>query len=278
MKILTIIHLIFIFVNLGFAQEQSDSSRALEGVVIKETFKVKIDEEKLPLNLDVDFSNVVQLSESINWQSINSLKNEKNGDDWKLFNMNLSTSELTNIQPQPAKVFYLQFKGLSSWELEIYSSDGSLFKSILGKNNPPESIAWNGIGDNEEALIPGHNYSYAFQAVDKAGNKRTFPGQTFNIPALCIKYDNKVLVGIDFSEVYSSEGFVLLKNATNYATELSSLIRYYSSKGSVIIDFDHPLKNEFLTLVSNNLNKDVSFFKETIETKNKQNAIIVWIE
>jgi len=277
MKSFTLFFLIFLLFNLGYTQEKPDSSKTIEGVIIKETYKATFEEEKFPIKLDMDFSNIVQIPESIHWASIKPSVSINN-DDWKHFHFNLSTPELTNIQPQPAKVFYVQFKDLSIWDLEIYSSDGSLFKSISGEENPPQSIAWDGIGDNQKFLTPGYTYTYAFNAVDKAGNKRIFPGKTFNVQALYFKHDNKILVGISFSKVFSSDGYDLLKNAKDYAQELASLIRYYSLKGNVMIDFEHPLKNEFLTLVANSLNKDVNFFKKKIGAQNRQNAIFVWIE
>jgi hypothetical protein len=39
---------------------------------------------------------------------------------------------------------------ISSWEIAIYSETGVLFKKMAGSGTPPETLNWDGLGDNGE--------------------------------------------------------------------------------------------------------------------------------
>jgi hypothetical protein len=52
-----------------------------------------------------------------------------------------------------------------------------------GHGEPPSEIAWDGHTISGDAVTPGLTYSYVFEAVDRAGNKRHFLGDPFQVNA-----------------------------------------------------------------------------------------------
>jgi hypothetical protein len=275
--------MIFLIVILCFSievvgQEKVDSTKTLEDIVVKETFQISVEEEKYPAILSADFSDIIKIPDGIHWNSVNwKNKTDQNG-DWDSFNFNLSQPEFANIRTQPIKIFHAQFSDLSKWSLTIHESNGSLYKTISGENNPPGSIFWDGIGEQDQLLNPGQNYTYNFIATDKAGNKRTFPGETFSISAYHFTTGDSLFVGISCSKLFSSDGLGLTQQASDYACELASLIKYYLKKGKISYETSHPQKDEFISLLSKNLKLNAAAFKHKQSYKKNNNDICFWIE
>jgi len=276
-KYISFLFMLFLVSNL-LAQEKIDSTKTIENVVVKETYKASFEEEKFPVSLKLDFSNIVQIPVQINWDAINPEKMVANLDNWDHFSFKFSNPEFSNIKPQPVKVFHAQFSNLAKWKLEILSSDGTLLRCISGKGNPKESILWDGFGTNGELFTPGQNYTYSFTANDKAGNKRTFAGETFSESAVFLHVENKIWVGIDEAKLFSSEGYGLLQSAPDYCKELASLIRYYSSKYEISFNSSHPQKDEFIKLLAQELGRDADFFKQKPLNNTNHKCFSFWIE
>ncbi len=278
MKNYLVICVIVLFGCQSFAQETPDSSKTLKEIVITEKYLASFEGEKFPVILKTDFSDIIQIPEQVFWSSLNVKDQFSAQDNWDMFYFNFSSPEQTNIHPQPAKVFHARFKNLVKWGLQIYSSDGRLFRTIEGKKNPPPSLVWDGFGNDGTMLIPGLNYSYSFTATDKAGNKKTFPGETFSIPALFITLGDSLWIGIAESKLFSADGFGLLNSAHDYSKEISSLIRYYSKKSKISFESSHPQKDKFLNLLVLGLNSDLSCFDLKTPSRENQNCIIIRVE
>jgi len=74
-------------------------------------------------------------------------------------------------------------KGVVRWRLLVADSRGETVASFDGTGDPPKEIAWNGRTKAGAPVTPGLTYSYVFEAHDRAGNKRNFVGQGFNVSA-----------------------------------------------------------------------------------------------
>jgi hypothetical protein len=267
------------FASVGLTDEQqADSSQTLDDIIVQETFEASFEEEKFPIHLNLKLSDVVKIPERINWESIDQHNIKKDEKNWQHFSFRLSSPQWANIQPAPVKVFKVQFKNLKSWKLDIFTSDGTLFRSMEGEKNPPKTIPWDGRGDTGEMMIPGHNYSYSFTPVDKAGNKRTFPGKSFFIPAVYSIAEDSLWIGIAVSQIFSYEGFGLLNTAGNYAKEVASLIRYYSKKNEIIVECYHPKSQDFIKLITTELGEDDKFIRYKRVSKKKDEHLVVLIE
>jgi hypothetical protein len=80
-------------------------------------------------------------------------------------------------------VFRPAVKGAVRWRLLVADSRGQTVASFDGTGDPPKEIAWDGRTKSGALVTPGLTYSYVFEAHDRAGNKRSFVGQGFNVSA-----------------------------------------------------------------------------------------------
>lgn len=69
------------------------------------------------------------------------------------------------------------------WRLVIADSRGQTVASFEGRGEPPSEIAWDGRSKSGAVVTPGITYSYVFEAFDRAGNKRTYVGEPFQVSA-----------------------------------------------------------------------------------------------
>ena len=74
-------------------------------------------------------------------------------------------------------------RGTERWKLTVADSHGQTVAQFGGKGDAPKEITWDGKSITGAPVTPGITYSYVFEAVDKAGNKRNFVGQGFRVSA-----------------------------------------------------------------------------------------------
>src|SRR5262245_59259369 len=79
--------------------------------------------------------------------------------------------------------FQPQLDNVERWRLLVANSRGETVATFDGKGKPPREVTWDGRAANGEAARPGLTYSYVLEARDKAGNKRNFVGQGFELPS-----------------------------------------------------------------------------------------------
>ena len=71
MKLSTILICLITFtLNLLAQSDENPGSQSLDDVIVKETFEAGKEEEKLPIFLKADFSNLVEIKERIHWSSV----------------------------------------------------------------------------------------------------------------------------------------------------------------------------------------------------------------
>jgi hypothetical protein len=272
-----LISLIILTANLWAQETETGQQKSLDDIVVKEKFQIGGEEEKLPVVLKADFSNLVEIEERINWSSVSwHFEGEKPG--FERFTSKLSAPELTGITPQPAKVFTVNFEELASWKMDIFTSEGQKFRSLSGEGNPPESIPWDGLGDDNTPLVPGESYAYSFTAIDRAGNKRTLPGPSFSVPALCLKDNGDVWVGLSYSTLFSPGNFGLTRQADDFAEEVVNCIYFFANEGNISVSSNHPLTDQFLELVAKKLGQDVSLFHKESDGGYQDKCLVVRIK
>jgi hypothetical protein len=86
-----------------------------------------------------------------------------------------STDGIARFQPK--------LEGVDRWRLLVADSKGDTVASFSGNGKPPKEIVWDGRSLKGDYVAPGLVYSYVLEAYDKAGNKRNFVGEGFQIPA-----------------------------------------------------------------------------------------------
>lgn len=69
------------------------------------------------------------------------------------------------------------------WRLVVADSRGQEVAAFEGKGRPKKEIVWDGRAADGSMALPGLTYTYVFQAMDRAGNRRNFVGEGFSVPA-----------------------------------------------------------------------------------------------
>ncbi len=82
--------------------------------------------------------------------------------------------------------FQPKMEGVEKWWLTIADSRSDTLAVMEGKGNPKE-IPWDGRARDGSAVPPGVTCSYVLEAVDRAGNRRSFVGPGFVLPAYRVK-------------------------------------------------------------------------------------------
>ena len=91
---------------------------------------------------------------------------------------------LESLATGPAARFRPDLTDVEAWSLTVTDARGRTAARFEGKNRPPKEIVWDGRGaGKEEAALPGLTYSYVLEAQDRAGNRRHFVGEGFEVPA-----------------------------------------------------------------------------------------------
>jgi hypothetical protein len=264
-------------INVQGQSDETGQQQSLDDVIVKETYQAGSEEEKLPVLLKADFSNLVEIKERIHWSSV-FWKYEGEKPTVENFSGRLPLPELTNISPGPAKVFFLNFEELASWKIDVFTSDGKKVRTLSGEGKPPKSIAWDGRRDDNTPLIPGESYAYSLTAIDRAGNRRTFPGGAFSVPALFLKDDDGIWIGLSYGSIFSPNGYGLAPDAENYAAELVNFIYYFSEEGSVSINSNHPQTDIFVSMIAKKLGREVAFFHRNSDSGSQDKCFVMRIK
>lgn len=110
---------------------------------------------------------------------------------------------LNGFTSGPVARFQPQLEGVQRWRLVVANSQGQPVQEFEGKGKPPKEIVWDGRSISGAPAIPGLTYSYVLEAYDKAGNKRNFVGNGFELPPYRVTNENAItmlLAGDDLEE------------------------------------------------------------------------------
>jgi hypothetical protein len=106
----------------------------------------------------------------------------------------LGRAWLDELSDGPVARFRPQLDGVESWKLTVADSRGETVAEFGGRGKPPNEIAWNGLSTVGEPSLPGLTYSYVLEAHDRAGNKRNFVGEGFELRPYRLQADGALLM------------------------------------------------------------------------------------
>jgi len=149
--------------------------------------RVRIEFQRPTLRVDLDMRNAPGLE----WEGIHSVVDRSELDIEAPY-LDRTASErpphfarpwLDEFSSNAVARFRPALEGVESWRLIVVNSQGQTVKSFEGKGKPPKEIAWDGTANDGKPSPPGLTYSYGLEAYDRAGNKRNFVGDGFELPA-----------------------------------------------------------------------------------------------
>jgi hypothetical protein len=169
--------------TLKGGQERTD----LRTLTVEGEDRVHVEIERPPLSLDLDPEAVAGLDFGTARDVLDRVPPD-------LTTTYLETSSDAR-SPYPGRPWLRQFasgavarfqpavRGTERWKLTVADSRGQTAAFFDGKGDPPKEIVWDGRSVTGAPVMPGITYSYVFEAVDKAGNKRNFVGDGFRVSA-----------------------------------------------------------------------------------------------
>jgi hypothetical protein len=173
-----------------------DTTMTLKGGQEGTTFKslriegedrVRVEFDRPPLGLDMDPRDAPGLE----WEGIHSAL-ERHGLDLVSPYLSRSATKRPPLYARPwldkfatggVARFRPNVDGVKRWKLAIANSRGQTVASFEGEGKPPKEITWNGLSTDGTPAPPGLVYSYVLEAYDRAGNKRNFVGEGFELPS-----------------------------------------------------------------------------------------------
>lgn len=96
---------------------------------------------------------------------------------------------VTACRQGPVVVIRSDLEKVDRWRLTVLDSRGEEVYVLDGRKNPPREIPWDGRLPGGEAVLPGLTCSFVLEATDKAGNKRRFVGDPFEVASYRIDGD-----------------------------------------------------------------------------------------
>jgi hypothetical protein len=114
---------------------------------------------------------------------------------------------------------------IKHWNLAVTDFRGSPFKTYKGKGNPPESLVWDGQGDNGSMLRVGYPYSYVFSLTDKGTNTYNHAGVSFRIPAMDYLRNGDRVLEMAGGELFVREESELSEQGQHWLTRSADEIR-----------------------------------------------------
>jgi hypothetical protein len=128
---------------------------------------------------------------------------------------------LDEFHTGPVARFRPEVSGVERWSLEVADSRGKTVARFGAEGKPPKEIAWDGTTADGSPARADLTYSYVLNASDKAGNKRTFVGDSFKVPPRVI--ESKDGVALSFSVAIESSAGVSPALALDAASRLNQL-------------------------------------------------------
>jgi hypothetical protein len=151
---------------------------------------------------------------------------------------------LDQFRPGPVARFQPAVTDVTKWSLEVADSRGKTVASFKGEGKPPKEILWDGTTTDGSTARADLTYSYVLNASDRAGNKRSFLGDSFKIPARVV--DGKGFTGLLFSV-----------SAENPENEIEPLALEAASRLNQLADATKPVQIE-VTAPSFSLAKSIA--------------------
>ena len=175
----------------------------------EDRIRIEFERPELILNLDP------KTTQGLEWESIHSILNQLGVNLMTPF-LNQSAGLRRQCFARPwldqfssngVARFRPELKGVERWQLMVADSKGNTVARFEGKGKTPDEIIWDGRSMDGDPVPPGLTYSYVLEAYDRAGNKRNFVGDGFELQSYRIDTpEGRMMLfsGSDLSESKSS--------------------------------------------------------------------------
>lgn len=157
---------------------------------------------------------------------------------------------------------------IEDWSLTVVDFRGSPFRTFTGKRKAPESLAWDGNGENGEMLRVGYPYSYVFTQTDRGTNTYNYAGVSFRIPALDYRREGDRVLEMTGDELFVRDQSALTGSGERWLVRSTDVIRQhpYSPIRVVVTAERQALADERADVVASFLAESMILPREQVET------------
>lgn len=193
----------------GTVLKGGQEGTAFKSLTVEGEDKIQIEFERPPLNLDLDPNK----APGLDWGTAKDVL-DRTVPDLTTPLLQLSSQEhspflgrpwLDRFRTGPVATFHPDLKEVERWSLLIADSRGKTVASFGGKGSPPRDIVWDGRAKDGTSVIPGLTYSYVLEAFDRAGNKRNFVGEGFQVSTYRVDTPQGPVLAFSGQDLKSSE-------------------------------------------------------------------------
>jgi hypothetical protein len=172
-----------------------------ESITVEGEDRVRVQFERPPLEIELDPAS----APGLDWESVWDVLGAESFDIVEPM-LSRPAFERTAFAPRPwldqyragpVARFRPEVSGVEKWALEVADSRGKTVARFGGEGKPPQEIVWNGATIDGTPARADLTYSYVLNASDKAGNKRSFLGDSFQLPPRVMDIEGGV--GLSFS-------------------------------------------------------------------------------
>jgi len=183
---------LLLLLSTAYAEDEDRTIKAgeegatLESMTVEGEDKIHIEFQRPKLALDIDPLAAPGLEWDVVWSLLNpasldlyrplSERSEHMRADYR------ARPWLDEFRAGDVARFRTSIKGAEGWSMTIVNSRGETVRQFSGEKNPPDEIAWDGLAASGAPALPGLRYSFVLEAADRAGNKRKFVGDGFEVP------------------------------------------------------------------------------------------------
>lgn len=212
--------------------DDGEDGAALPEMVVEATNEVRQKIEKGTFDLELDASSIDSFFTAMDQEALG--VSPVSGLQPHLNNLETLVSDqpphlwLPEMARTPVANFYPtdpEGRKIKNWTLAVTDFRGSPFKTYQGKGNPPQSLSWDGQGDNRQMLQVGYPYSYVFSLTDKGTNTYNHAGVSFRIPALDYRRDGNRVLEMAGGELFSRQESDLSGGGRQWLTRSADEIR-----------------------------------------------------
>lgn len=253
-----------------------ESGAALPEMVVEATNEVRQQIEKGTFSFELDAASVDSFFTAMDQDAL--AVSPVSGLQPHLNNLEVLASDqpphlwIPEMASTPVAQFYPgdpEGHSVRAWSLTVTDFRGSPFKTYDDDGRPPESLTWDGVGDNDEMLKVGYPYSYVFSITDKGTNTYNYAGVSFRIPALDYRRDGDRILELAGGQLFQREASELTDLGGKWLTGSADEIRRhpYSPIRVVVTAETMDLAEQRADIVAGYLAESMILPREQIETE-----------
>jgi hypothetical protein len=214
-------------------QNGAATNGKLDDVVVRGKDALKIEREKQPLDLNLDYMKILlptlQTSRSFLDKLSDSMTVLKPVYQPALESEGPVAPWFSSIVKGSVASFQLE-RGKTpwkKWEFIITDTRGNPCRSFSGSGSLPENLVWDGRDANGKFLEAGNTYSYVLVVTDKAGNRRTTIGKSFVVAATEHQENEGLMTDISLTSLFDGkkDPLVLLPGGVKLLRETADTLK-----------------------------------------------------